>query len=111
MLIFENNGSEDAEYSEDADDDKKSVNFNSQLTKIKSVQLSPQLCPPRPTDSEEMSSPTQHSSPRLRRRSKLSPSDQVQVLKTPEPELLGVAEAARDISSSLVDSKFRRRRR
>ena len=49
----------------------------------------------------------QHSSPRLRRRSKLSPADQVQVLKTPEPELLGVAEAARDISSSLVDSEFR----
>lgn len=48
MLIFENNGSEDAEYSEEADDDKKSVNFNSQLTKIKSVQLSPQPCPPRP---------------------------------------------------------------
>ena len=54
-----------------------------------------------------MYSPTQHSSPRLRRRSKLSPADQVQVLKTPEPELLGVAEAARDISSSLVDSEFR----
>ena len=49
----------------------------------------------------------EHSSPRLRRRSKLSRADQVQVLKTPEPELLGVAEAARDISSSLVDSKFR----
>ena len=54
-----------------------------------------------------MYSPTQHSSPRLRRRSKLSRADQVQVLKTPEPELLGVAEAARDISSSLVDSEFR----
>ena len=40
MLIFENNGSEDAEYSEDAEDDKKSVNFNSQLTMIKSVQFS-----------------------------------------------------------------------
>lgn len=54
MLIFENNGSKDAEYSDEAEDDKKSVNFNSQLTKIKSVQLSPQLCPPGPTDSEEM---------------------------------------------------------
>ena len=54
MLIFENNGSKDAEYSDEAEDDKKSVNFNSQLTKIKSVQLSPQPCPPGPTDSEEM---------------------------------------------------------
>ena len=43
MLIFENNGSKDAEYSDEAEDDKKSGNFNSQLTKIKSVQLSPQL--------------------------------------------------------------------
>ena len=61
MLIFENNGSEDAEYSEDAEDDKKSVNFNSQLTMIKSVQFSPQPCPPGPTDSEEMYSRAQQS--------------------------------------------------
>ena len=92
------------ECSEEVEDDK-----NSQLTKIKSVSPVDSTAVSLPMDSEEMFSPTQHSSPQLRRRgrrrSRLSPADQVQVINT--PELLGVAEAARDISSSLVDSEFR----
>jgi len=122
------------ECSEDSEDNKKSVNFNSQLTKIKSLSpvestaVSTLIDSDQMTestvfinesqdvqgivsDTEQMFSPTQHTSPQLRRRgrrrSRLSPADQVQVIKSPEPEHLGVAEAARDISSSLVDSEFR----
>ena len=97
----------------DAEDLKNTVNVD--VTEIKNVsKVEPVVSVVSPLmDSELVISPTQHS-PQLRRRDrgrrwrKLSPADEVQVLRTPEPELeiIDVVEAAQKLSSRLVDSEF-----
>ena len=85
-------------------------NLNSQLTKISSISPVEATVAASPlTESEQVISPTQPS-PQLRRRgrrrSRLSPADQVQVFRSPQPERLGVTEAARGLSATIQEMEF-----